>query len=499
MKIIYLSLIIFCTSTIAQVDTPKQLTSFNFDSRNPEFIQYPYNIPWFIEEPELFFEAVYSDSFSTICFLKYNEAIDSFYQFTELTPVIDSNTVHTKPVGRHIENYPDIPFKILLWETNENGSWDIAFSIDSGNGWTPYDFMFSSDEDELDPSFIVDLFNYNYQTNFQFLYFKGNSVYFFSKDDSVQNIVLFEGNDSIKYSDPAGAYSGYDGNLYAVAVEEKNGEQPRLVYRMKNSFNNVWSEIRGVFERAPSAKPKFTDTGWGETYLAFEVFAERMKKILLIHPEDFGTAGNAIGLVEEPEIETSEFSSFAFGIITEEPGDDFYTYFPFSFKFTRNDSAYIRVGIDDFFYNPYFDFHTKVKDSKPDLGPLSLIWEGVVSYTVWEDSSDGRINLFGIKRIDPLGDVKDESTSNKDFNLLQNYPNPFNPITTIQYTLSKRQSIAMKVFDVLGREAATLINEEKQPGVYEVEFDASELSSGIYFYQLKAGSAIQTKKMILIK
>jgi hypothetical protein len=85
------------------------------------------------------------------------------------------------------------------------------------------------------------------------------------------------------------------------------------------------------------------------------------------------------------------------------------------------------------------------------------------------------------------------------FSLSQNYPNPFNPSTVICYQLAAGSQVTLMVYDVLGNEVATLVNEEKQPGVYEVEFDASQLSSGIYFYKLKAGNFTETKKMILLK
>jgi len=81
----------------------------------------------------------------------------------------------------------------------------------------------------------------------------------------------------------------------------------------------------------------------------------------------------------------------------------------------------------------------------------------------------------------------------------QNYPNPFNPITTIKYQIPEMSSVTLKVFDVLGNEIAVLVNEEKTVGNHQVEFEASSLSSGIYFYQLKAGEFIETKKMLLLK
>ncbi len=497
MKTFYLFLFLFSALIFSQVNVRKQLTDFNFDSRNPVFIQHPANIPW--STTELIFESVYNDSIIFISSLTYSEALDSFYQLTTITPFIDSNVIQRKATGQFVPNYEGMSYKILFWETNENGNWDIAFSIDSGSGWMPYELMFSSLEDENDPSIIIDPSYYNYEKQFQFLYSKGNSVYYCSKTDSLKNELIFEGNDSLKYSKPAGGYSGYDSNIYAVAVEEKRNEKPGLVYRIHDWSTNTWGEIKTVFDRAPSTNPKFVNPYYFETYLSFEVLTGRIKRTFLIHPADFGIPGTTIALMEDTDIETFDFSSFGMGIITEDPEEDFYTYFPFTFRFIRNDSTYVRVGTNEYYNYPYNDFNTKVTETKPALGPLATVWEGLVSYSVWEDSSNGKINLFGIKRIDPLGAVNDDSKSKKDFKLLQNYPNPFNPATTIHYSLSKRQSIILIVFDVLGREVATLVNEEKQPGVYEVEFDASQLSSGIYFYQLKVGSFFQTKKMVLLR
>ena len=87
----------------------------------------------------------------------------------------------------------------------------------------------------------------------------------------------------------------------------------------------------------------------------------------------------------------------------------------------------------------------------------------------------------------------------QEFSLEQNYPNPFNPVTSIQYVVGSQSYVTLKVFDVLGNEVATLVNEQKPAGTYEVEFDATNQPSGIYFYNLKAGSFVETKKMILIK
>lgn len=96
-------------------------------------------------------------------------------------------------------------------------------------------------------------------------------------------------------------------------------------------------------------------------------------------------------------------------------------------------------------------------------------------------------------------DVEDENKLPTEFSLLQNYPNPFNPVTTIQFSIPRRSNVALKVYDVLGNEAATLVDEEKETGVYSINFDASNLTSGIYFYQLTSESFTATKKLTLIK
>ncbi len=98
-----------------------------------------------------------------------------------------------------------------------------------------------------------------------------------------------------------------------------------------------------------------------------------------------------------------------------------------------------------------------------------------------------------------LVDVDNQKLYPRKFSLSQNYPNPFNPTTNIGFRIANFGFVSLKVYDVLGREVATLINEEKFPGEYEIKFDASHLSSGIYFYKLQTEKYSSTKKMILLK
>jgi hypothetical protein len=118
------------------------------------------------------------------------------------------------------------------------------------------------------------------------------------------------------------------------------------------------------------------------------------------------------------------------------------------------------------------------------LAPRVIV-DGILVSTLWSDVVTDVINA---EIINPV-----------EFKLSQNYPNPFNPVTRISYSLPQPGSVTLRVFDVLGSGIATLVNQEKPAGSYEIEFDATGLPSGIYFYRLQAGSFVETKKMVLLK
>jgi hypothetical protein len=95
--------------------------------------------------------------------------------------------------------------------------------------------------------------------------------------------------------------------------------------------------------------------------------------------------------------------------------------------------------------------------------------------------------------------VQNKIVKSNDYALLQNYPNPFNPTTTINYSVPKTSFVTIKVYDVLGRAAATLVNENIQAGNHSVIFNTNKLVSGIYFYRMESGSYSQTKKLLILK
>jgi hypothetical protein len=107
-------------------------------------------------------------------------------------------------------------------------------------------------------------------------------------------------------------------------------------------------------------------------------------------------------------------------------------------------------------------------------------------------STSAVINVTGV-------DEKLIGLNPAEFELYSNYPNPFNPSTKIRYAISQTGFTTLRIYSLIGQEITTLINEEKSPGIYEVNFDAANLTSGTYLYKLQTGSFVQTKKMILLK
>lgn len=131
----------------------------------------------------------------------------------------------------------------------------------------------------------------------------------------------------------------------------------------------------------------------------------------------------------------------------------------------------------------------------------SVTVSGSVVHVVWNDKRDGNFEIY-YKR-NPDGNVTGieaiASDLPEEFLLNQNYPNPFNPVTNIRYAIPQQGYVTLKIYDILGNEIATLVNEEKSTGTYEVQFDASLLSSGVYLYKIQAGEYSSTKKMTLLK
>jgi photosystem II stability/assembly factor-like uncharacterized protein len=135
---------------------------------------------------------------------------------------------------------------------------------------------------------------------------------------------------------------------------------------------------------------------------------------------------------------------------------------------------------------------TWVKINSLPVGPIDFASDG----TGWGGGANDSIYKW---LPSTATDVGANSLQSYGFKLAQNYPNPFNPTTTISFQLKADSYVTLKVYDVLGREVRTLVNENLKPGSYETRFDGTGLASGVYMYRLQAGDFIQTRKLILLR
>ncbi len=148
------------------------------------------------------------------------------------------------------------------------------------------------------------------------------------------------------------------------------------------------------------------------------------------------------------------------------------------------------------------DFVINDNDNKKPDGQCWERREGILTYSSrnqdqgWKDVSVWSYTWYGNKWV---VSVNEDNKIKNVYSLSQNYPNPFNPTTVIKYSLAKTGNVSLKIYNLLGQEVARLVNKEQTAGNHQVNFDASQLSSGIYFYELKSGTYNKVKKMLLIK
>ena len=130
----------------------------------------------------------------------------------------------------------------------------------------------------------------------------------------------------------------------------------------------------------------------------------------------------------------------------------------------------------------------------------SVFWSIHNKYwQVYDSDNFSSWELGNFDYVSPFTAVENLENDITSFKVNQNYPNPFNPSTTISYSIPASSFVALKVYDILGNEIATLVDAKKPVGSYEVKFDAVSLTSGIYFYRLQAGDFVETKKMVLLR
>jgi hypothetical protein len=170
-------------------------------------------------------------------------------------------------------------------------------------------------------------------------------------------------------------------------------------------------------------------------------------------------------------------------------------------EFNSNANFQFHYSEEQLMLNNISEQTVEVKFWDSDVNAWVVLSNAVINTTANTVTfSNNKVGNFYILTGDSPTEIDNDPISEiNDFSLSQNYPNPFNPNTKVKYSVPNQSKVIIKIYDVLGNEILTLVNEEKVAGNYEIEFNAASLSSGVYFYKMQADNFINTKKMILMK
>ena len=473
----------------------KQLFNLSGNIKNPTFF---FNTDYFVDNyrngNNLLFE-LEKDSSTDIYISHFDPQQDSF---TAPVPLLSNGAVNINSSGKIYQE-----FSVIIFQTNINGNWDIGYKEFKNDQWNDEIIISDSTGDEVNPSFINYPIFSGKDSLLKILFEKNNSVYLFTKTSTGNKFdLIFQGSNSIKYSQPTGIFTtiwtgntNVEGYRIAAKMNENNVQKIISIFLPLNlqADTNIV-----LIDSGDVNNPKFKQT---EEYSQLSLTYEKDDNIYL--ENDYSLPNNMfVPLRDNITGRIYNLSS----IILARPvfktlfkKSDFYLQFPYTFVNYHDDSTFIYLDKDDWYFRDIF-IYTKVKDNYPEAGIAGFNTEGYkeIDYILWTDSTDGMIELYG-KRFDyVLGGVNEESHL-KSFFLYQNYPNPFNPFTTIKYSIPHASYVIIKVFDILGKELLTLVNESKSAGNYSVNFNGSNLPSGIYFYRMQAGNFVSTKKFVLLK
>lgn len=484
-------ILFICLPIVAQ-DFVKQISQINNDARNLKFV---FDNTWIppIDRGEYTFESHFNGSIN-IYFGYYNALSDSFY---DQIPLTNNSFQNKNPSGIAVSSHPSYIEKksFIIYQTNKNGKWDLAARVKEFDLWSEEKILFNIGSDLVDPV----LFNekkYGILDSVRFMYTNNNSVYLATWQDSIiRNIKIFEGDDSTYYSNYSSFYEPHGLGDYLIAQKNRTGLIPQIVRRTLAEDGILEPEVI-LIESPTLINPGVVDFGF-----KYEDFVSEKRNIVFWINFD---STQYYTLKDTLDSDLSDFCA-AGGFVHSKKGLNNYKYTefeytPHSYKMHTDSGTFIRVNEDDWSSSRDAFVPTRVLDTKIDVSYLSLNANNnyFVAYTAWEDSTDGKIAILGQKCLEYFLSV-DNSMTISSFHLHQNYPNPFNPVTNIKYNLTERGFVVIKVFDVLGNELKTLVNTEQDAGEYLVNFDASALSSGVYFYRMQINNSFQTRKMILIR
>ena len=381
----------------------------------------------------------------------------------------------------------------VVWRDFRDGNWEIYYkrSTDGGIRWGADARLTNDTAMSHNPSIavsgsIVHVIWIDFRDgNFE-IYYKRSSDAGVSWGGDTRLT-----NNSASSGDPSLSVSG--SVVHVVWYDFRDGNYEIYYKRSTNGGMNWGSDIRLTINSASSWSPSVGVSG----SVAHVVWVDNRNGNWEIYYKRSADAGISWGadtrLTNSPDTSwypSVTVSGSAIHVVWSDARDG-----NFEIYYKRSTDGGVSWGPD-----------TRLTNNSANSEYPSVSVFGSAVHVVWQDPRDSNYEIY-YKRDptgNPIGIININSEIPKEFSLSQNYPNPFNPVTKIKFDVPsnvKRETSNMKliIYGVLGREVATLVNEQLKPGTYEVEWDASNFPSGVYYYKLTAGDFVSTRKMVLLK
>ena len=302
--------------------------------------------------------------------------------------------------------------------------------------------------------------------------------------------------DNVKLDAPCNIFCDNTGNIFCIWNDNRRGGTGTDIYMAKSTDNGasfstnilVNDEAGSVDKMRTGPSLAVYDSYVFVTWRQEEDDQGNNRKILFTKSTN---SGDSFEL--EKEIASGGFGSPSLAINSS---GEIYIAYP---QYTTEQNGLFCTKSND--YGNTFPVTTFINSVNGDgQNPSITIDANDVLHSVWNDNRSGDDDVYYAKGTITITGTRDEIVNTPvNFKLLQNYPNPFNPVTTIKYQIPKESFVSVKVYDAIGNEVADLVNEQQKAGYYGLQFDASSLSSGIYFYRIISDNYTTVKKMLLLK
>lgn len=392
-------------------------------------------------------------------------------------------------------NQPASETAMLVWQSRHNGNFDICYSTHAQMPWSSPQPIDTSLEDDILPN-IVQL-----QNAYACVWERRGTILYSQYDSTGWStpFLLSLPGDTLNHLPQVGLTPfGYQ--PLVVWERKKARDTTRSVmYTFRNGA--TWTTPDTLVDAGDNRRPRFFKYG----YMPVVFWEQRTRSASFCRS---GIANISNGKCELQDIspltyypdEQQNGSVNGYMIITANETRLFSWYAVAAWEAVATDPESIGVSIGPFSLpNERLSGPGARTNRNPDVSQGTLMGNAVRFWVLWEARVGGAWQLYASNTVVLLGDVNDPNGMAGSYDLAQNYPNPFNPTTTISFTIPHSSLTILKVFDVLGREVATLVNEQMSPGTYERIFDANKLASGVYFYRLRTGSFTDVKRLILLR